>query len=338
MWVCFFCSLRSPSFFSFFLFVGCFGLWCRRSFLLVFLFCLNSKRKKNSFSAAQKVPSRKGSVGGTTALFFLSNSWTEGRRLPDEDETARRTQTRDRQTNKRTRTMGKINFETEVESVLSKQSATCDKLKIRVSDTVEGVSLSAKFVIPVNTSLSSKGADLSLGTSKVDLEAAKDFWKIKLDDVDQNTKSVTDVLKISVREKVDAIDSTATVEWKAKGNAVKAVLEPPVYEGVKSKLEFDNSKKQLTASASKKINKMDVAVKADGNVKTQQFKDAKMTISYPLPEGVKGSLEASTNGSGKITLKRGNVSAKMPLKNFTSAPDFGDVKLEFNYSTDIASF
>ena len=70
----------------------------------------------------------------------------------------------------------------------------------------------------------------------------------------------------------------------------------------------------------------------------QQFKDAKMTISYPLPEGVKGSLEASTNGSGKITLKRGNVSAKMPLKNFTSAPDFGDVKLEFNYSTDIASF
>ena len=83
---------------------------------------------------------------------------------------------------------------------------------------------------------------------------------------------------------------------------------------------------------------MDVAVKADGNVKTQQFKDAKMTISYPLPEGVKGSLEASTNGSGKITLKRGNVSAKMPLKNFTSAPDFGDVKLEFNYSTDIASF
>ena len=76
--------------------------------------------------------------------------------------------------------MGKINFETEVESVLSKQSATCDKLKIRVSDTVEGVSLSAKFVIPVNTSLSSKGADLSLGTSKVDLEAAKDFWKIKV--------------------------------------------------------------------------------------------------------------------------------------------------------------
>ena len=117
------------------------------------------------------------------------------------------------------------------------------------------------------------------------------------------------------------------MEWKAKGNAVKAVLEPPVYEGVKSKLEFDNSKKQLTASASKKINKMDVVVKADGNVKTQQFKDAKMTISYPLPEGVKGSLEASTNGSGKITLKRGNVSAKMPLKNFTSAPDFGDVKL-----------
>ncbi len=300
----------------------------------LFVFYMINSRK-NSFSAAQSSITTKKECRGTTALFFLSNSG------PRETTTSRRGRDRARRTrtcDKQTRTMGKINFETEVESVLSKKSATCDKLKIRVSDTVEGVSLSAKFVIPVNTSLSSKGADLSLGTSKVDLEAAKDFWKIKLDDVDQNTKSVTDVLKISVREKVDAIDSTATVEWKAKGNAVKAVLEPPVYEGVKSKLEFDNSKKQLTASASKKINKMDVAVKADGNVKMQQFKDAKMTISYPLPEGVKGSLEASTNGSGKITLKRGNVSAKMPLKNFTSAPDFGDVKLEFNYSTDIASF
>ena len=114
--------------------------------------------------------------------------------------------------------MGKINFETEVESVLSKQSATCDKLKIRVSDTVEGVSLSAKFVIPVNTSLSSKGADLSLGTSKVDLEAAKDFWKIKLDDVDQNTKSVTDVLK-NLREReggCDRLDGDGGVESERK--------------------------------------------------------------------------------------------------------------------------
>ena len=235
--------------------------------------------------------------------------------------------------------MGKINIETEVESVLSEQSATCEKLKIRVSDTVEGVNLSAKFVLPVNVEVSSKGnLDAKMQTSKVDLEAAKDFWKIKLDDVDQNTQNIMDVLKISVREKVSAIDSTATLEWKAKGNAVKGVLEPPVFEGVKSTLEFDNSKKQLTVTAKKKIDKIDVSVKADANVKTQTFKGGKMTLSYPLPEGVKGSLEASTNGSGKITLRRGNLSAKMPLKNFTSAPNMNDVKLEFNYSTDIASF
>lgn len=235
--------------------------------------------------------------------------------------------------------MGKINIETEVESVLSEQSATCEKLKIRVSETVEGVNLSAKFVLPVNVEVSSKGnLDANMQTSKVDLEAAKDFWKIKLDDVDQNTQNIMDVLKISVREKVSAIDSTATLEWKAKGNAVKGILEPPVFEGVKSTLEFDNSKKQLTVTAKKKIDKIDVSVKADANVKTQTFKGGKMTLSYPLPEGVKGSLEASTNGSGKITLRRGNLSAKMPLKNFTSAPNMNDVKLEFNYSTDIASF
>ncbi len=235
--------------------------------------------------------------------------------------------------------MGKINIETEVESVLSEQSATCEKLKIRVSETVEGVNLSAKFVLPVNVEVSSKGnLDANMQTSKVDLEAAKDFWKIKLDDVDQNTQNIMDVLKISVREKVSAIDSTATLEWKAKGNAVKGVLEPPVFEGVKSTLEFDNSKKQLTVTAKKKIDKIDVSVKADANVKTQTFKGGKMTLTYPLPEGVKGSLEASTNGSGKITLRRGNLSAKMPLKNFTSAPNMNDVKLEFNYSTDIASF
>jgi len=241
-------------------------------------------------------------------------------------------------THTHTHTMGKINFETEVESTLSNQSAKCDKLKIKVSDSVEGVNLSAKFTVPVGVELSSKGSGANVSTAKVDLEASKDFWKIKLDGVDQNTTNIMDVLNVSVKEKVAAIDSTATVEWKAKGNAVKAVLEPPVFEGVKSKLEFDNSKKQLTLNASTKVDKIDVSLKADANVKTQTFKEGKLTLSYPLPEGVKGSLEASTNGSGKITLKRGNLSAKMPLKDFTSAPNLGDVKLEFNYSTDIASF
>ena len=240
--------------------------------------------------------------------------------------------------NTHTHTMGKISFETEVESTLSNQSAKCDKLKIKVSDSVEGVNLSAKFTVPVGVELSSKGSGANVSTAKVDLEASKDFWKIKLDGVDQNTTNIMDVLNVSVKEKVAAIDSTATVEWKAKGNAVKAVLEPPVFEGVKSKLEFDNSKKQLTLNASTKVDKIDVSLKADANVKTQTFKEGKLTLSYPLPEGVKGSLEASTNGSGKITLKRGNLSAKMPLKDFTSAPNLGDVKLEFNYSTDIASF
>lgn len=243
-----------------------------------------------------------------------------------------------RNTYTHTVTMGKINFETEVESTLSNQSAKCDKLKIKVSDSVEGVNLSAKFTVPVGVELSSKGTGANVSTAKVDLEASKDFWKIKLDGVDQNTTNIMDVLNVSVKEKVAAIDSTATVEWKAKGNAVKAVLEPPVFEGVKSKLEFDNSKKQLTLNASTKVDKIDVSLKADANVKTQTFKEGKLTLSYPLPEGVKGSLEASTNGSGKITLKRGNLSAKMPLKDFTSAPNLGDVKLEFNYSTDIASF
>ena len=50
-----------------------------------------------------------------------------------------------------------------------------------------------------------------LQTNKVDLEAAKDFWKIMLDDVDENTQNIMDMLKISVREKVSAIDSTATL-------------------------------------------------------------------------------------------------------------------------------
>ena len=275
----------------------------------------------------------------TTTLYSFNLSLIEIQRVyPQRAQKTRRERTTAIRNDSNIK-MGKINIETEVESVLSEQSATCEKLKIRVSETVEGVNLSAKFVLPVNVELSSKGhLDAKMQTSKVDLEAAKDFWKIKLDDVDQNTQNIMDVLKISVREKVSAIDSTATLEWKAKGNAVKGILEPPVFEGVKSTLEFDNSKKQLTVTAKKKIDKIDVSVKADANVKTQTFKGGKMTLSYPLPEGVKGSLEASTNGSGKITLRRGNLSAKMPLKNFTSAPNMNDVKLEFNYSTDIASF
>lgn len=72
--------------------------------------------------------------------------------------------------------------------------------------------MSAKFVLPVNAELSSKGhLESKMQTNKVDLEAAKDFWKIMLDDVDENTQNIMDMLKISVREKVSAIDSTATL-------------------------------------------------------------------------------------------------------------------------------
>ena len=95
--------------------------------------------------------------------------------------------------------MGKINFETEVESTLSNQSAKCDKLKIKVSDSVEGVNLSAKFTVPVGVELSSKGSGANVSTAKVDLEASKDFWKIKLDGVDQNTTNIMDVLNVSVK-------------------------------------------------------------------------------------------------------------------------------------------
>ena len=74
------------------------------------------------------------------------------------------------------------------------------------------MNLSSKFVLPVNVELSSKGhLESKLQTNKVDLEAAKDFWKIMLDDVDENTQNIMDMLKISVREKVSAIDSTATL-------------------------------------------------------------------------------------------------------------------------------
>lgn len=72
--------------------------------------------------------------------------------------------------------------------------------------------MSAKFVLPVNVELSSKDhLESKMQTNKVDLEAAKDFWKIMLDDVDENTQNIMDMLKISVREKVSAIDSTATL-------------------------------------------------------------------------------------------------------------------------------
>ena len=74
------------------------------------------------------------------------------------------------------------------------------------------MNLSAKFVLPVNVELSSKcHLESKMQTNKVDLEAAKDFWKIMLDDVDENTQNIMDMLKISVREKVSAIDSTATL-------------------------------------------------------------------------------------------------------------------------------
>ena len=101
VWVCFFCSLRSPSFFSFFL-LSFFSLL---PFGFFVLFKYSKRKKKNSFRRRKKfqlIEKRK-CRGTLTALFFLSNSWTEGRRLPDEDETAELKRATDKQTNERER-------------------------------------------------------------------------------------------------------------------------------------------------------------------------------------------------------------------------------------------
>ena len=95
----------SVSFFFFF-FSFCRVFWPLVSLLPFGFFVLfKFEEKEELVSAAQKVPNREKEVSRDfDGTIFLSNSWTEGRRIPDEDETARRTQTRDRQTNKRTRT------------------------------------------------------------------------------------------------------------------------------------------------------------------------------------------------------------------------------------------
>jgi hypothetical protein len=236
---------------------------------------------------------------------------------------------------------GKISFSTELDSTAKK--AKCEKLNVIVKDTCEGVQLQAKFVLPIEQTIqfqSQQGKEKyrsEIGKAKVDLQAQRGSWTLKLDAVDHATKNL-DLLKIEFKEKVDNV-GTCTIEYKVKGNAVKLALEPvQMIEGVKTKLEFDNQTKNCSVNAAMKVEKADLNVKAEANAKTREFQKATATVSYPLPEGVKASLEVNTKGSGKITLKRGNVTAKLPIDNFSSAPNMDALSLSYSYNLDVASF
>ena len=96
MWVCFFCSLRSPSFFSFFL-LSFFSL-LPFGFFVLFKF----EEKEELVSAAQKVPNREKEVsrdfdGTIFSIQLLDRGTTTSRRGRDRAQNSNA-----RQTNKQT--------------------------------------------------------------------------------------------------------------------------------------------------------------------------------------------------------------------------------------------
>ena len=100
MWVCFFCSLRSPSFFSFFL-LSFFSLLPFGFFVVLFKF--EEKKEELVFSAAaQKVPNREKEVsrdfdGTIFSIQLLDRGTTTSRRGRDRAQNSNA-----RQTNKQT--------------------------------------------------------------------------------------------------------------------------------------------------------------------------------------------------------------------------------------------
>ena len=231
---------------------------------------------------------------------------------------------------------------------LNTSKAKLGTFELTTTTTVEGWSIKATAE-PVMPELSKSGlSDISAEIPAMNAEASKDGITVFFDNLQLIPKKQF-VPRVKIAKSVDVADQTYDVkaELIPKGNTsaakdnspsdahvVKLGVTAPAISGFTPKLDFsaDNT---ATVEVSGKVDKATVTLKADIDVEGKKSKGASAKVAYPLPEGVKATVEVKDNKSAKIELAKDQFTLEVPVADVT-APSLSadDLTLKVKYSMD----
>ena len=225
---------------------------------------------------------------------------------------------------------------------LNTSKAKLGTFELTTTTTVEGWSIKATAE-PVMPELSKSGlSDISAEIPAMNAEASKDGITVFFDNLQLIPKKQF-VPRVKIAKSVDVADQTYDVkaELIPKGNTSAAKDNSPsdahvVKLGVTAPAISDNT---ATVEVSGKVDKATVTLKADIDVEGKKSKGASAKVAYPLPEGVKATVEVKDNKSAKIELAKDQSGAtftlEVPVADVT-APSLSadDLTLKVKYSMD----
>ena len=134
------------------------------------------------------------------------------------------------------------------------------------------------------------------------------------------------VPRLKIAKSVGVADQSDVKELIPKGNTsaakdnspsnshvVKLGVTAPAISGFTPKLDYSTGNNTATVEVSGKVDKATVTLKADIDVEGKKSKGASAKVAYPLPEGVKATVEVKDNKSAKVELAKDQFTLEVLL-------------------------
>ena len=232
---------------------------------------------------------------------------------------------------------------------LTTSKAKLGTFELTTTTTVEGWKIKATAEPAVPELTKSGLSDFSAEIPAMNAEASKDGITVFLDNLQLIPKKQF-VPRLKIAKSVDVADQSYDVkaELIPKGNTsaakdnspsnshvVKLGVTAPAISGFTPKLDYSTGNNTATVEVSGKVDKATVTLKADIDVEGKKSKGASAKVAYPLPKGVKATVEVKDNKSAKVELAKDQFTLEVPVADLTAPSLSADnLTLKVKYSMD----
>ena len=107
--------------------------------------------------------------------------------------------------------------------------------------------------------------------------------------------------------------SAAKDNSPSNSHVVKLGVTALAISGFTPKLDYSTGNNTATVEVSGKVDKATVTLKADIDIEGKKSKGASAKVAYPLPEGVKATVEVKDDKSAKVELAKDQFTLRFPL-------------------------
>mmetsp|Transcript_33758 Transcript_33758/g.82844 ORF Transcript_33758/g.82844 Transcript_33758/m.82844 type:complete len:243 (+) Transcript_33758:74-802(+) len=235
----------------------------------------------------------------------------------------------------------KLDTSTTVTTVPSASFGTCE---ISTSQTAYGWKFSATAK-PVLPELTKDGLSTVNYGVQVNATATSNGVTLFADNVDM-IRDKKFAPRVAIKHKATVADqkldlevsfamkgNTATKRTPSEKDVLKFAIGGPAVSGFSPKAEYSTGNDTATMTVSGKVDKAALTLKSEYNLKTSK-NALTATVAYPLPEGIKATVEIKDNKSGSVKLAKDRFTLEVPVQSFEKAPDTSKIVLKVKFAKD----